>query len=90
MPARRKVHLTPHPGSSSKEIQDEPSWHPGHNHRTGYRNKDPRHPGFTHDGDYWENEEAKKFAGEEMRKYWELRGGGDVAICSISKILQGK
>ncbi|KEF55898.1 uncharacterized protein A1O9_07478 [Exophiala aquamarina CBS 119918] len=69
-----KVHVLHPPGSSQQEIADEPDWHSGHNHRIGYRNKDDRVAGFTHDGEHmWTTEEEHKFVDEAMRKYRELR-----------------
>lgn len=49
--------MNEHPGSSSQEIADEPDWGFGHNHRIGFVNNEDRHPGFSHDGDYEEEEE---------------------------------
>jgi nitrate reductase (NAD(P)H) len=70
----RKAHVRHHPGSSEREIADEPDWRSGHNHRIGYRNKYDRYAGFTHDGDHlWRTEEERKFTDEAMRKYRELR-----------------
>jgi nitrate reductase (NAD(P)H) len=69
MPPKGRVHVSQHPGSSAQEIQNEPDWHAGHNHRIGYCNKDNRHPGYAPNGDHWETEEDKKFAEEAMRKY---------------------
>ncbi|KAL3292791.1 nitrate reductase [Colletotrichum asianum] len=36
-----------HPGSSHQEINDEPNWGSGHNHRVGFKNKDNRVPGYV-------------------------------------------
>lgn len=49
-PSRTAV-TTNHPGSSQQEIDDEPDWGFGHNHRIGYVNSDDRYPGFTHSND---------------------------------------
>lgn len=46
--------VTDHPGSSKQDILDEPSWSTEgyrHQHRIGYRNRQDRLPGLTHDGD---------------------------------------
>ncbi|KAH7118490.1 Oxidoreductase, molybdopterin-binding domain-containing protein, partial [Dactylonectria macrodidyma] len=36
-----------HPGSTLEDIQDEPEWSWGHNHRVGFRNRHNRFPGQT-------------------------------------------
>lgn len=50
-----------HPGSSEKDIADEPDWGSGHQHRIGFRNRHNRVPGLSGDGDHhaW-IEEARK------------------------------
>ncbi|KXT09669.1 hypothetical protein AC579_9975 [Pseudocercospora musae] len=46
-----KVDVKHHPGSSAKDIKDEPEWTGGHQHRVGYRNRQDRVPGLVHQGD---------------------------------------
>lgn len=67
--------VSSNPGSSEQEIGDEPDWGTGHNHRIGFRNRQGRTPGFTHDGDHdpYETEEDRQFAEEAIRKYKELQ-----------------
>lgn len=67
--------VTQHPGSSGKEIEEEPEWSRGHNHRVGYLNRQGRFAGLTHDGDFdpYETEEDRKFRDEAIRKHRELR-----------------
>ena len=67
--------LSDHPGSSAHEIAEEPNWGSGHNHRIGYRNRQGRTPGFTHDGDHdpYENEDDRRFTEDAVRKYKHLR-----------------
>lgn len=77
------ANTTNHPGSSEQEIADEPNWGAGHNHRIGYRNRQGRNPGYTHDGDHdpYEKEEDRQFREEAVRKYRDLRtraGKGDL------------
>ncbi|KAF9875001.1 nitrate reductase [Colletotrichum karsti] len=36
-----------HPGSSRRDIENEPNWGSGHNHRVGFKNKDNRVPGYV-------------------------------------------
>lgn len=64
-----------HPGSSEKEISEEPNWGRGHNHRIGYLNRQNRIAGLTHDGDYdpYETEDDREFREEALRKQRELR-----------------
>ncbi|KAK1981000.1 hypothetical protein LZ30DRAFT_721568 [Colletotrichum cereale] len=41
------VDKTDHPGSSHREIENEPNWGSGHNHRVGFKNRDNRVPGYV-------------------------------------------
>ncbi|KAM0811418.1 hypothetical protein AB5N19_11774 [Seiridium cardinale] len=62
------------PGSSVKEIENEPNWGVGHNHRIGYKNDQSRFAGLTHDGDeHWGSDEEKRFAEDAMERYRKLR-----------------
>jgi nitrate reductase (NAD(P)H) len=70
--------VRPHPGSSAEEIKNEPDWGAGHQHRTGYRNRNFRVPGLTHDqgphGDVAydrEIDEARQERKEVQREYSE-------------------
>lgn len=67
--------VTSHPGSSNKEIEEEPDWGYGHNHRIGYLNRQGRVAGLTHDGDHdpYETEEDRQFREEAMQKYRNLK-----------------
>lgn len=64
-----------HPGSSEQEIEEEPNWSRGHDHRIGYLNRQGRLAGLTHDGDYdpYETEEDREFRREALRKHRDLR-----------------
>ena len=77
MRAPRRVEVVhDHPGSSSQEIADEPDWGTGHQHRIGFRNRQGRVAGFTHDLDLpdpQERKEDEEFIEDAMRKYQELR-----------------
>ncbi|BGP04219.1 hypothetical protein JCM10049v2_000017 [Rhodotorula toruloides] len=44
---RHRVVVNAHPGSSAQEIEDEPDWSGGHQHRVGFRNRDDRAPGLA-------------------------------------------
>lgn len=44
-----------HPGSSAQEIDDEPDWTGGHQHRVGFKNRQERRPGLTHQDDQQDN-----------------------------------
>lgn len=46
-----KVSVRHHPGSSAQDIKNEPHWTTGHQHRIGYRNRQDRVPGLTHQYD---------------------------------------
>ncbi|TIC99277.1 Nitrate reductase [NADH] [Colletotrichum higginsianum] len=41
------VKKTDHPGSTRREIEQEPNWGSGHNHRVGFKNRDNRVPGYV-------------------------------------------
>ncbi|KAK3939189.1 hypothetical protein QBC46DRAFT_438367 [Diplogelasinospora grovesii] len=45
------VRVQGHPGSSADDIQNEPDWAGRHSHRVGYKNRDGRRPGITHQDD---------------------------------------
>ena len=67
----------PHPGSSAQEIENEPDWGGGHQHRTGYRNRNFRVPGLTHDqgphddvGYQREIDKARRELKEVNREYY--------------------
>ncbi|CAN9120075.1 unnamed protein product [Alternaria sp. RS040] len=52
-PVPWQVHITDHPGSTREEIEQEPDWSIEHNHqhRVGYKNRDDRRAGITHESD---------------------------------------
>lgn len=58
----REIRVKGHPGSTEEEIAREPDWTGRHHHRVGYRNKDDRKPGLTHQDDELEKdvEELKR------------------------------
>ncbi|KAK1019429.1 hypothetical protein LTR54_000071 [Friedmanniomyces endolithicus] len=53
-----RVQVRAHPGSSAQEIHDETEWTGGHQHRIGFRNRQDRLPGLTHDEDADERPES--------------------------------
>lgn len=61
-----------HVGSSADDILNEPDWAKTHNHRIGFRDRDDRHPGFTHHGDDWSSEEERKFLAQAKEEAEEL------------------
>ncbi|KLJ13553.1 nitrate reductase (NADH) [Blastomyces silverae] len=48
-----------HPGSTKKEIEEEPDWRTAGLHRIGLRNGENNFPGLTHRGDEWLKEELE-------------------------------
>ena len=72
LPAPKHATVGNYPGANKQDIENEPEWHAGHNHRIGYRNNQGRIPGHTSDGG-WGSEEDIAFAEEAMRKYRDLR-----------------
>lgn len=64
-----KVSVRQHPGSSQHDIDNEPEWGAGHQHRVGYRNRQDRRPGITHAGDEREDDAAfRKRALQELQQ----------------------
>ncbi|KAK2789694.1 hypothetical protein FQN53_001450 [Emmonsiellopsis sp. PD_33] len=57
---------TYHPGSTKKEIEEEPDWKTASLHRIGLRNHEDRYPGVTHHGDAWLKDELEY--GERARQ----------------------
>lgn len=55
------VKVQDHPGSTANEIANEPDWGAGHSHRIGFKNKQGRMPGITHQNDEYDTviEEAR-------------------------------
>lgn len=69
------VYLTNHEGSTKEEIEQEPPWHGGHQHRVGYRNRQDRFPGWTHSGeDELREEELKALEDFKALRKREQRG----------------
>ncbi|KAF2999125.1 hypothetical protein E8E14_004143 [Neopestalotiopsis sp. 37M] len=88
----RELNKREFPGSSAEEIENEPVWHPGHNHRVGFRNNQNRFAGLTEDNkDHWDNVEEKRLAEEGMKKYRKLRmeyNRGD--LLNFQNVMQGQ
>ncbi|KAL2353834.1 hypothetical protein BJ546DRAFT_114268 [Cryomyces antarcticus] len=51
-PVPHRISVRGHPGSSLRDIEREPDWGAGHQHRVGFLNAQGRKAGLTHDGDY--------------------------------------
>ncbi|KAK3330022.1 hypothetical protein B0H66DRAFT_611244 [Apodospora peruviana] len=66
-----EVHVKSHPGSSVKDIENEPDWSKRRAHRIGYKDHDGRRPGITHT-DYEEHEIPEDIK-EAVRRRDELR-----------------
>ncbi|KAK5109055.1 hypothetical protein LTR62_007603 [Meristemomyces frigidus] len=76
-----------HPGSSAQDIENEPDWVGGQEHRIGYRNRQDHFPGLTHDGDEselspnrgsGEKEEFEREAEEEFEQIQREERRGDL------------
>ena len=75
-PLSYPVKVKYHPGSSLQDIEAEPAWGFGHEHRVGFRNAQDRVPGLTHSGDeHWEDHDANKVieTGKATEKYHEFQ-----------------
>jgi nitrate reductase (NAD(P)H) len=68
-PIPHRTHHKAHPGSNQDEIDNEPDWKAGGNHRIGFRNKHNRFPGLTHVGD----DEEQEFEHEALGKITNLQ-----------------
>ncbi|KAK0932344.1 hypothetical protein LTR29_016095 [Friedmanniomyces endolithicus] len=93
-----RVQVRAHPGSSAQEIHDETEWTGGHQHRIGFRNRQDRLPGLTHDEDADERPESdtsnstsntdgssEEEFDEEAKQTWSSSRSDEVkAILSIS------
>lgn len=74
-----RVQVTNHPGSSLEEIENEPSWESGHQHRVGFLNRDNRRPGITHDVDEKDiDDEIAEEAKEDLAKLKEEVNNGEL------------
>lgn len=65
-PIPYSVSVKDHPGSSREDIENEPQWDVGHNHRVGFKNNQNRTAGLTHTQD--EPEEDEEVETEEARQ----------------------
>ena len=92
MPTAGRVRVGNFSGSSQEEIDEEPEWGAGHNHRVGFRNKADRVAGFTHDGDHEaEEDEDHKFTENAVRKYGELRmRAGQGKLLNFQDVMRGQ
>lgn len=77
-PTRHIVRRKDHPGSSRREIEEEPDWGGGHQTRIGYRNRQDRFPGLTHKGDEKAEGRFEKEAQEEIDRLRERVRKGDL------------
>lgn len=62
-----------HPGSSAQEIEDEPEWIGGHQHWVGFKNRQDRRPGLTHEDDE-QHEPARHSLDDEAQFTLDARG----------------
>lgn len=70
-PIPHRVWVRNHPGSSVQDIQNEPDWSSGHEHRIGFVNGQSRVPGLTHSGDEIEDSDPhdEREAEEAQSRY---------------------
>ncbi|PKS12473.1 hypothetical protein jhhlp_000679 [Lomentospora prolificans] len=66
-----------HPGATFEEIQNEPAWESGHQHRIGFRNADNRLPGFTHGLQPLSAEEEEAIVREARKKFKSIQDKED-------------
>jgi len=76
-PIPHRVTVSYHPGSTLEEIQKEPEWGRGHEHRVGFINGQNRVPGLTHSGDEREDDSdpsediEAEIAAEKYHEFWD-------------------
>lgn len=63
------VRVQPHPGSTADEIRNEPNWTADHQHRVGFRDRNDRLPGITHQDDESHSDDIK----QEKERYLKLK-----------------
>ncbi|KAF3014890.1 hypothetical protein E8E15_004993 [Penicillium rubens] len=61
-----------HAGASEEDVLNEPDWVITHNHRIGFRDRDNRHPAYTHVGDDWGPEQEQEFLAQAKKEADEL------------------
>lgn len=61
-----------HGGSSRDDVLNEPDWAITHSHRIGFRDRDDRHPAYTHIGDDWDPEQEREFLAQAKQEAEEL------------------
>lgn len=59
-------------GTSEDDTRNEPDWVKTHNHRIGFRDRNDRHPGYTHIGDDWDTEQEREFLAQAKKEADEL------------------
>jgi nitrate reductase (NAD(P)H) len=69
---QHRIKIKCHPGSSQADIEKEPDWERGYQNRIGYRNRQDRFPGLTHQGD--EKGEEKDFERDAIEQIDQLHG----------------
>lgn len=69
-PVPWRVRTTNHPGSSLDEIEQEPNWETEHQHehRVGYKNRNNRHPGVTHEHDDQDDTQTARAGYDEIAR----------------------
>lgn len=84
----RTAITTDHPGSTQQEIDDEPDWAFGHNHRIGFVNSDDRLPGLTHSSDDAEVDEEAAEQIEESADDLKKEHKGE--LVNFRDVIEGK
>ncbi|KAK2629718.1 hypothetical protein QTJ16_000538 [Diplocarpon rosae] len=72
-PIPHRVQVQHHPGATLQDIENEPDWGRGHQHRVGFVNGQDRVPGLTHAGDEHEDDSDPhdELSIEDARKRYE-------------------
>lgn len=68
-----RARVADHPGSSQEDIESEPDWGLGRNHRIGFLNNDDRRPGLVHGADEQDDEEEAELVAEQNEDVERLR-----------------
>jgi nitrate reductase (NAD(P)H) len=83
--------IADHPGATLEEIQNEPNWTAGRNHRVGYKNSENRVPGYNRDPDpFLEELHDKEVAAEADEQLERLRNKANhEKLINFRDIVQG-
>ena len=92
MPPPGQIRVGNFEGATKEEVEQEPAWSTGGNHRVGFLNNQSRLAGITRDGDHEEEEEADHtFTKEAIAKYNTLKQAAhDGKLLNFQDVMKGQ